>query len=380
MPIIEAVQWRSGEANQVAFRFPNVSLKYGSQIVVMENQWAVLFRDGKALDVLKPGRHTITSANIPFLTDLVKNLGIIGDIFECEVVFVNNSQLRANFGGQAYTAPSGQIAYQAEVTFYGYMLYKVEDPKLFVTEFFGNRNASTSQDVENYIRGFIVERVIDAFGGFDIQNLVKNVDQVTDKTTLIINDEARRTGLTVIDAVFEGVKIPEEARRFASGVGQQAMAMQYAKETASVLPADGGSAGAGLGAGLGLSIGAQMMRGMQSEPIPQRVVICPSCGGQNSEGNKFCAKCGASFQPKGTKCPNCGADNLAQNKFCAACGSSIQEKKSACPSCGAENPSANKFCAECGKSMKPAASTCPKCGTLNQGDLKFCGNCGEKLK
>jgi membrane protease subunit (stomatin/prohibitin family) len=351
MPIIEAVQWSGAEPNQVAYRFPKVSLKYGSQVIVMENQWAVFYRDGKALDVFGPGRHTITSANIPILTELVKRLRIIGDIFECEVVYVNNSQLRANFGGQAYSAPSGQIAYQAEVSFFGYMLYKVEDPKLFVTEFFGNRNASTSQDVENYIRGFIVERIIDAFGGYDIQSLVRNVDEVTDKTTLVINDEARRAGLTIIDAVFEGVKIPEEARRFASGVGQQAMAMQYAKETAQSLPPDSGAAGAGLGAGIGLGLGAQMMRGMQPESAPQRVVICPSCGAQNTEGNKFCAQCGGGLQPKGFKCPNCGADN----------------------------PSSNKFCGSCGKLMAPSTLTCPKCGSKNQPGLKFCGNCGEKL-
>lgn len=351
MPIIEAVSWTGADPNQVAQRFPKVSLKYGSQVIVMENQWAVFFRDGKALDVLGPGRHTITSANIPILTELVKRLGIIGDIFECEVVYVNNSQLRANFGGQAYSAPSGQIAYQAEVSFFGYILYKVEDPKLFVTEFFGNRNASTSQDVENYIKGFIVERIINAFGGYDISSLVRNVDDVTDKTTLIINNEARRAGLTVIDAVFEGVKIPEEARRFASGMGQQAMAMQYAKETAQALPSDSGAAGAGLGAGIGLGLGAQMMRGMQPEAAPQRVVVCSSCGAQNPEGNKFCAQCGTGLQPKGVKCPNCGT----------------------------ENPQGNKFCSNCGKSMTPSSITCPKCGSVNQGGQKFCGSCGEKL-
>jgi membrane protease subunit (stomatin/prohibitin family) len=352
MPIIEAVQWTGAEPNQVAQRFPKVSLKYGSQVIVMENQWAVFFRDGKALDVFGPGRQTITSANIPFLTELVKRLGIIGDIFECEVVFVNNSQLRANFGGQAYSAPSGQIAYQAEVSFFGYMLYKVEDPKIFVTEFFGNRSASTSQDVENYIRGFVVERIIDAFGGYEISSLVRNVDEVTDKITLTINNEARRAGLTVVDAVFEGVKIPEEARRFTSGVGQQAMAMQYAKETAQVLPPESGAAGAGLGAGIGLGLGAQMMKGMQPpESAPLRVVVCSSCGAQNPEGNKFCSQCGSGLQQKGIKCPNCGVNNQPSNKFCS----------------------------NCGKPMTPSEIICPKCGLKNPPEQKFCGNCGEKL-
>jgi membrane protease subunit (stomatin/prohibitin family) len=355
MPLIEAVQWRNPPPDEVAFRFPEVSLRLGSQLTVMENQWAVFFRDGKALDVFGPGRHTITSYNIPLLIDLVRGLGIIGNIFECEVVFVNKAQMRANFGGQAYSAPSGQIQYQAELGFHGYLLYKVEEPKLFVLEFFGNRNASDSADISRYIRGFIVERVIDQFAEYDTFNLVRNVDEVTDNISKVIDEEAGRIGLTVVDILFEGVKIPEEARRFASGVGQQAMAMQYAKETAEVLPeGGGGAAGAGLGAGLGISLGQQMMQGQQRQqpqPAPQQVVVCPHCGAHNPIGNKFCGGCGKSLEaPKTVKCPNCGADVPEGNKFCGECGTRMQTEN-VCPSCGTKNPPGNKFCSSCGQKL-----------------------------
>ena len=248
MPLVEKVSWDFAGPEDIAYRFPKLSLKYGSQVIVRENQWAVFFRDGKAYDVFGPGRHTITSNNVPLLTGALKALRIIGDIFECEVIFVSNSQFRGNFGGQAYSAPSGAIQYQAELGFFGYLLYKVEDPKLFVVEFFGNQGASTSSDVERYIRGFINERVIDEFAHQDIFSLVRNGDETTDKVALKIRDEAARIGLKVIDTVFEGVKIPEEARRFASGMGQQAMALQYMKETAAELPeGGGGAAAAGVG-------------------------------------------------------------------------------------------------------------------------------------
>ncbi|MCJ7634256.1 SPFH domain-containing protein [Candidatus Bathyarchaeota archaeon] len=352
MPLVEAISWQNATPDQIAVRYPNVSLKFGSQVIVMENQWAVFFRDGKALDVFGPGRHTISSNNISLLTGLLKSLRLIGDIFECEVIFITNSQMRANFGGKGYSAPSGQIQYQAEISFFGYLLYKVEDPRLFVTEFFGNRKASTSADVENYIRGFVIERVIDAFAEYETSSLVKNVDETTDKIALIINDEARRVGLIIIDTTFEGLNIPEEARRFASGMGQQAMAMQYAKETAAVLPSDGGAAGAGLGAGLGLSLGAQMMRSAQTEAQPQQVVICNKCGSQNRAGQKYCGNCGSNLMPpRIVKCPNCQT----------------------------ENPETMKFCGNCGKPLQQVEITCSKCGTKNQAGTKFCGNCGEKL-
>lgn len=356
MPVIDKVAWeppeeRAGE--EIARRFPNLSLKYGSQVIVKENQWAVFFRDGKAYDIFGPGRHTITSKNIPILTGALKALRIIGDIFNCEVIFVSNSQFRGNFGGQAYSAPSGPIQYQAELGFYGYLLYKVENPKLFVVEFFGNRGASTSKDIEQYIRGFINERVIDEIAHYDIFTVVKNVDETTDKVALKISDEAARIGLKIIDTVFEGVKIPEEARRFASGVGQQAMAMQYMKETAEVLPeGGGGAAGAGVGAGMGLAMGTTMARQMQQPEAPQQLVICQSCGARNPVGTKFCGNCGASLAP------------VAKVK---------------CPKCGEEMPTTMKFCGNCGSPLKPEEITCPKCNAKNPAGTKFCGDCGAKL-
>jgi len=359
MPIIEKVAWDYAGPEDIAYRFQKLNLKFGSQVIVKENQWGVFFRDGKAYDVFGPGRHTITSANIPLLTAALQKLGIIGDIFDCEVVFVSNSQFRGNFGGNAYSAPSGDIKYQAELGFFGYLLYKVEDAKLFVVEFFGNRGASTSKDVENYIRGFINERIINEFGNYDIFTVVKNVDMTTDKVALKISDEGARVGLKIIDCVFEGIKIPEEARRFASGVGAQAMAMQYMKETAAELKGSegGGAAAAGVGAGVGLTMPFMMAQQMQQAQAAQaqQLVVCPSCGAKNPTTVKFCGSCGASLAPVA---------------------------KIVCPNCKAENPANLKFCGNCGKPLVQATGTeitCPKCNTKNPSGTKFCGNCGEKL-
>jgi membrane protease subunit (stomatin/prohibitin family) len=224
-------------------------------------------------------------------------------------------------------------------------------------EFFGNRGASTSSDVEDYIRGFIKERVIDEFANFDIFNLVKNVDETTDKVALIIRDEAARIGLKIIDAVFEGVKIPEEARRFASGMGQQAMAMQYMKETTAELPeGGGGAAAAGVGAGVGIAMGTTMAKTMQQPQAPagtQQLIVCQSCGVQNPVGTKFCGNCGTSLAPiVKVKCPKCGAEVPATMKFCGNCGSSLKPEEIKCPKCKAKNPSTGKFCSSCGAKLQ----------------------------
>jgi len=193
-------------------------------------------------------------------------------------------------------------------------------------EFFGNRGASTSSDVEKYIRGFINERVIDDFAHHDIFGLVENVDESTDKVALKIRDETARVGLKVIGIIFEGVKIPEEARRFASGVGQQAMAMQYMKETAAELPGEGGAAAAGVGAGVGIAMGTKLAEAMQQPEAPQKIIVCPNCGAEWPYGIRtpFCGQCGALLRPKKTKCQKCNAENPPTNKFCGNCGAKLR--------------------------------------------------------
>ena len=90
--IIDVVEAPNQAAYEMVDRVPEVGagdFRVGSQVVVRENQNVVFFRDGKALDTFGPGRHTITTANIPLLIDLLK-LGTSGRTpFTAEVYFVN---------------------------------------------------------------------------------------------------------------------------------------------------------------------------------------------------------------------------------------------------------------------------------------------------
>ncbi len=77
-------------------------LRIGSQVIVRESQRAIFFRDGQALDVFGPGRHTIITANIPKLVDLIGKAFNDRTPFTAEVYYVSMQGIcRSKMGNTA---------------------------------------------------------------------------------------------------------------------------------------------------------------------------------------------------------------------------------------------------------------------------------------
>ncbi len=90
--IFDVVEYPSEMLDEIVHRFPETGvadLRIGSQVIVREAQRVVFFRDGQALDTLGPGRHTITTLNIPLLVDFVGKAFNDRTPFTAEVYFVS---------------------------------------------------------------------------------------------------------------------------------------------------------------------------------------------------------------------------------------------------------------------------------------------------
>ena len=66
MAIVEVVKY-NGKPDIMAWKYPNEELGTWTQVIVNETQEVVFVKEGKVLDVLPAGRHTLSTDNIPAL-------------------------------------------------------------------------------------------------------------------------------------------------------------------------------------------------------------------------------------------------------------------------------------------------------------------------
>jgi membrane protease subunit (stomatin/prohibitin family) len=89
---IEVIESLDTTGDTIVSRYPPDGageIKLGAQLIVRESQAAIFFRDGRALDTFGPGRHTLSTLNIPLLTKALSLPTGFVSPFRAEVYFVN---------------------------------------------------------------------------------------------------------------------------------------------------------------------------------------------------------------------------------------------------------------------------------------------------
>ncbi|MBO3798355.1 MAG: SPFH domain-containing protein [Thermoproteota archaeon] len=381
----QIIEWVGASAEDIVWRYPKEEITWGAQLIVHEYEAAIFFRDGKAYDVFGPGRHTLTTMNLPLLTGVLTRVaGFETTPFKATVIFVSTKQFKGLFGA------SGQTVELAPLKFYGAFWFKVGDPKTFVMEVVGGQSAYTTEAVNSFLRGYMNERLITNLSKYDLVTVFTKLEEVSFKVKATVDEEFKRVGVDIIDLKFEGVDTTPEYRdrlfwiKQTGGAASQVLAMDTTKSVAESLSKSPGAA-----AGTGIVLVPQLM---QQAAAGAALVICPSCKAQVPSTSKFCPSCGAAIQapppppaqpptapPAGTvACPKCGTQNPSAAKFCMSCGTPLQATVG-CPKCGSQNPANAKFCMNCGAALQPQTDNCPKCGSTVPAGSKFCLNCGAKL-
>lgn len=345
--IIDVVQFLDNTGNEIVHREPEDGpgdFRLGSQVIVRESQTAVFFRDGKALDVFGPGRHTITTANIPILASIIGLATMGKSPFPAEAVFVNMRE----FLDQKWGTPEPIVFRDSDLGMvrlraFGTHAFQVKDPSLFVNGIVGQQGIYTTSALDNYLRSIIVTKLTDLLGEAkkSVLDLPSLYNEIGAGTKAQLADDFGGLGLT-LKALYVNAITPTEdtakaidERAAMGAIGDMDKYMKFkaarAMGDAANQPGGAGSAmqagmGLGAGAGLGAAMAGMMAQAIQAQGGAKSanagVVVCPNCNTANPANSRFCNDCGANLTGV-VKCPTCGTENPAAAKFCSNDGTKL---------------------------------------------------------
>lgn len=159
----DALVWRNSDKEYLLSGDEGIDA--GSQLIVDEFYEAILFANGNALDLFKPGRHTIVTQNIPMLRAQYEKL-TTKTPFPCKVYFINKvHQLELKWGTQGAIAVDDPV-YNIflHVGCCGTMSIRIVDSRKFLLKFVGNKETFANSDLIANMRGIISSRVKDYMG------------------------------------------------------------------------------------------------------------------------------------------------------------------------------------------------------------------------
>jgi membrane protease subunit (stomatin/prohibitin family) len=214
--IFDVVEHADEMRDEIVHRFPEDGAgdyRIGSQVIVRESQAAVFFRDGKALDVFGPGRHTITTANIPFLIDLIGKAFNERSPFTAEVYFVSMRE----FANQKWGTPQPIIVRNpgmglgvALLQGYGTYGMQVADAQQFVTQLVGATGAYRTSDIQARLRSMLLSKLSDLLGettsATTVPELIGLVEELGAGVRAKAQDDFQALGLTLKAFYIESLK------------------------------------------------------------------------------------------------------------------------------------------------------------------------------
>jgi len=216
---IDIIEWVDDSRDTLSWRFPDEDkeIKNGAQLIVRESQLAQFVYLGQFGDAFGPGKHTLTTDNIPILTNLKSWKYALESPFKADVYFVVTRVFTGNKWGTANPvmmrdADFGVVRLRA----YGTYDFRIVDAPRFLKEVAGTDAHFRLDEFADVMRSRLVSVFSEALAGAKIPALdvAARYRELGEALLPIINPLLHdKYGLEMTAFVVENVSVPPEVEQ-----------------------------------------------------------------------------------------------------------------------------------------------------------------------
>lgn len=268
--LIDVIEWTDDSRDTLSFRFPDddKAIKNGAQLIVRESQQVQFVYLGEFGDTFGPGKHTLTTDNIPVLTKLKSWKYGFNSPFKADVYYLNTRLFTGNKWGTSNPVMMrdddlGIVRVRA----FGTYDFRIVDAKLFLKEVAGSDQNFRLDEFADTMRSRIVSVFADALATAKIPvfDVASRYTELGEALLPLINPVIKaKYGLEMPTFILENVSVPPEVEQAVdkrSSMAAVGNLNDYVKfQMAQGMEKGGSAGGVATEMAVGLAMAQQMMR------------------------------------------------------------------------------------------------------------------------
>lgn len=271
---VDVIEWLE-VPGQLAWRVPftDHEIQNGAQLTVREGQQAAFFDEGQLADVFGPGLHTLTTANLPILTNLQNWDKAFKSPFKSDVVFFSMKEQAGLKWGTSQPVTVRDAEFGAlRLRAFGSYSFRIGDLAAFSSRVLGTTSEVTAGALEAQLRSAIQTAMATALGnsGVPFLDLAASQQKLSDQIRGEVEKSFAQWGLTCLSFYVESVSLPEEVQaHLDKGSSMRVLGdldryakFQAAEALQTAAAQEGGLAGLGAGIAAAGVLGGTMAQGL----------------------------------------------------------------------------------------------------------------------
>ena len=277
--LIEIIEWTDDSRDTLSYRWPDddKEIKRGAQLIVRESQMVQFVYLGQFGDLFPPGKHELTTDNIPVLSTLKGWKYGFESPFKADVYYVTTRLFTGNKWGTSNPVMMRDNDFGiVRVRAFGTFDFKIVTPSVFLKEVAGSDHHFRLEEFADTMRSRIVSLFSEALAQAKIPvlDVAARYSEVGNALLPLLNAvTVAKYGIEFATFVIENVSVPPEVeqaidkRSSMAAVGNLNDYVKFQMAQGMAQPGGGGPGGFATEMAVGMAMAQQIMQ-QSPPPLP----------------------------------------------------------------------------------------------------------------